>query len=60
VEACTQWLAAGRGHGYRLTATTASTAGARHWQWSSLLNMDDDHSAQLDKPLDGSMGEASS
>jgi len=38
-EACTQRLAAGRGHEYRLEAATASTAQAWHWQWSSLLNV---------------------
>ena len=54
--ACTQRLAAGRGHGYRLAAATASTAQARHWQWSSLLNVNNDQSVQRDKPLDGSIG----
>jgi len=32
----------------------------RNWQWSSLLNVNDDQSAQRDKPLDGSTGEAPS
>ena len=59
-EVCIQRLAAGRGHGYRLAAATASTARARHWQWSSLLNVNDDRSAQCDEPLDGSRGEARS
>ena len=53
-EACTLRLAAGRGHGYRLAAPS------RHWQWSSLLNVNDDQSAQRDKPLDGSKVEAPS
>ena len=57
-EACTQRLAAGRGDGYRLAAATASTARARNWQRSSLLNVNDDQSAQRDKPLNGSRGEA--
>ena len=43
-EACTLRLAAGRGHGYRLAAPS------RHWKWSSLLNVNDDQSAQRDKP----------
>ena len=33
-----------------------STAGPRNWQWSSLLNVNDDQSAQRDKPLDRSRG----
>jgi len=60
VDACTQRLAAGRGHGYRLAAAAASTARARNWQWSSLLYVNDDHSAQCDKPLDGSRCETPS
>jgi len=60
-EACTQRLSTGRGDGYRLAAATASTARAWHWQWSSLLNVRDDQSAQRDKPLlDGSRSEAPS
>jgi len=53
-------MAAGRGDGYRLVAATASTAQAQHWQWSSLLNVNDDQNAQRDKPLDGSRGKAPS
>ena len=30
-----------------------STARARNWQWSNLLNVNNDQSAQRDKPLDG-------
>ena len=56
MEACIQRLAAGRGHGYRLAAPSLK----RHWQWSSLLNVNDDQSAQRDKPLDGSRGETRS
>jgi len=57
-ETCTQRLAAGRGHRYRLAAATASTAQVQHWQWSSLLNVNDDQSVQRDKPLAGSKGKA--
>jgi len=32
-----------------------STDRARHWQWSSLLNVNDDQSTQRDKSLDGSI-----
>jgi len=42
-EACTQRLAAGRGHGYRLAA--------RHWLLSSLVNVNDYQSAQRDKSV---------
>jgi len=37
-----------------------STARPRHWQWSSLQSVNDDQSAQRDKSLDGSRGEAPS
>ena len=57
-KACTQRLAAGHGDGYRLAAATASTARARNWQWSSLLNVNDDQSMQFAKPIDWSGGEA--
>jgi len=47
-QACTQRLAAGRGNGYRLAAATAAAiARARHWQWSSLLNVNDDHKLRI-------------
>jgi len=59
-EACTQRLTAGRGGGYWLAAATASTARARHWQWSSLLSVNDDKSAQCNKPLHRSRSEAAS
>jgi len=41
-------------HIYAAAALSHSTARAWHWQWSSLLNVNDDQSAQRDKPLDGS------
>jgi len=42
----------------RVSACSAqSTARPRHWQRSSLLNLNDDQRAQRDKPLDGSRGE---
>jgi len=58
-EACTQRLAAGRGHGYRLAAPSL-TARPQYRQWSSLLNVNDDQSAQRDKLLDVSRGKAPS
>jgi len=45
-ETCTQQLAAGRAHGYRLEAATASTARSQHWQWSSLLNVNSECEAR--------------
>jgi len=44
-------------HIYAAAALSQSTARARNWQWSSLLNVNDDQSAQSDKPLDRSRGE---
>jgi len=45
-------------HGYRLAANSfySPSAALGHWQWSSLLNVNDDQSAHRDKPLDGSRG----
>jgi len=47
-------------HGYRLAANSfySPSAPLGHWQWSSLLNVNDDQSAQRDKSLDESRGEA--
>jgi len=49
--ACTQRLAAGRGHGYRLAAPSLQ---------SECGTVNDDHSTQRDEPLYGSSGEAPS
>jgi len=43
-------------HIYAAAALSQSTARARHWQWSSLLNMNDDQNAWRDKRLDVSIG----
>ena len=45
-------------HIYAAAALSQSTARARNWQWSSLLNGNEDQNVQRDKPLDGSRGEA--
>ena len=47
-------------HIYTTAVLSQSTARARHWQWSSLLNVNGDQTAQRDKPLNGSRGEAPS
>ena len=66
-EACTQRLAAGRGHGYRLAAPSLqSERGTGRGKeglslfFFGLLNVNDDQSAQCDKLLDGSRDEAPS
>jgi len=48
-EACTQRLAAGRGHGYRFAAPSLQPERGTD-------SVNDDQSAQGDKPLDGSLG----
>ena len=47
-------------HIYAAAALSQSTARARHWQWSSVLSVNDDQGAQRDKTLDGSRDEAPS